>query len=150
MHTETEEMQRRMFNYEILHGTFYKYMYKAVDNEGLRIIFYHNNHNKLIKFSNIVNEQQFKDIFNKEIEKIVSNKNVLEIYFKNESCIQIIYGNENSRGHRYNYAIVDKDINKEVCDCIIKPACIPYSHNSGKKTTKLKYNCGIEFLDFNC
>ena len=149
MHTEIEEIPKRIFIYEIVHGTFYKYAHKAVDNEGVRIAFYCDNHNILIKFRNMINEQHFKDIFSKEIETIVSSANMITIYFINKSCIQINCINECSVGCRYNYAVVDKDITKEIFDCIINPMYVPYSYNSDKENIVLKYDTGIEFIDFD-
>ncbi len=59
----------------------------------------------------------------REISNITMNANVNECLFRNGSTIKVVPSNENSRGNRANYIIVEESrlVPKEILEAIIKP-----------------------------
>lgn len=108
------ELIKRMAQYNVIHGTFYKYMFKSIENENLNTIFYYKNRNKIEQFKNITQEKDFKELFIPYIKNIRITKEDLEIYFFNGSSIKFKVGSDSSRGCRYHFAVVDTDIEYEV------------------------------------
>ena len=130
---------------KISRQVFYKYMFKAIDNKEIKIIFYHNNYFKLEQFKNIIKEENFKELFNDKIKEIKISKECIEIIFNNNSMIQFVYVSDNARGYRFHYAVVDSDINKEIFNDVVLPKGILFDIDKKKKNLKDNYN--IEFVE---
>ena len=145
---ENYETSQRLVKYEIVHGMFYKYMFKAIEKVNLKIIFYCNGIGKLLLFQNIIKENKYKELFDYKIVRKMCNKNDIQIVFKNGSLIEFSNGGESARGYKHHYAIVDTTINREIYDCVIKPTQIDYWENG--KTQELKDTYRIEFMDLDC
>ncbi|WP_342759525.1 hypothetical protein [Kineothrix sedimenti] len=54
-----------------------------------------------------------------------------EVIFDNGNKISIVPANENSRGCRFNGAIVDNETDIDVIDCVITPQIMPLKNNDG-------------------
>ncbi len=85
------------------------------------------------------------DLVNKYIIRIRKSKEDFEIIFSNGSKIKFIAGNDSSRGQRYHYAIVDKEISNEIFENVIR--CKGILFDIAKKENKLNDNYNIEFID---
>lgn len=135
---------KRMTQYEVIHGVFYKYMFKAVENDNIKTIFYYENKGKIEQFRNIIMENKFKELFNLYINRIISCKDSLSIFFNNGSSIEFKVGNDSSRGYRYHFAVVDTDINMDnFCNAI---ECKGVLFDIAKEKGLLKDNYNIEFV----
>ena len=44
---EKYDVTKRIAQYEVIHGTFYKYLFKCVENDGIKVLFYHNGKHKI-------------------------------------------------------------------------------------------------------
>lgn len=139
------DKSKRMAQYEIIHGIFYKYMFKAIENEKINIIFYHNGSEKLRQFENMSKEERFKELFYKDIKLIKINRDDLQIILYNGSSIRFVYASDNARGYRYHYAIVDTNIEPEMYDNVIRCKGILFGIDKEKKGLKDNYN--IEFIE---
>jgi hypothetical protein len=139
------DITKTMSNYEVIHGTFYKHVFKCIENEKTKVIFYHNGTNKLKQFLNICNETEFKNLFSKDIAATLIGKDSLEIRFHNGSLILFAYGGASSKGTRCHFAVVDKEINREIYDDVIQPSSILFDIQKTEKDFKDIYN--IEFID---
>jgi hypothetical protein len=139
------EISKRMALYYVISGTFYKYMFKCIENENIQVLFYYNNKNKLLQFKNICDEKEFKELFRDSIESLISSKEDLEVRLYNGSRIKFVLGSSSSRGFRYHYAIVDKEISKESFNNVIDPKGVLFE--MAKREGKLTDNYNIEFID---
>lgn len=112
---------KRMSQYYIAYGTFYKYMFKCIENENLKVLFYCEISNKFQQFKNMCDEQVFLNTFSEYINKIISSKDNVEVRFNNGSIIKFVCAGDSARGHRYHYAAVDTNINRDIFYNTIKP-----------------------------
>jgi len=139
------DIAKRMSQYEVIHGTFYKYLFKCIENDKIKVIFYHSGKHKIMQFQNIVNEEQFK-MFLKDIRNIRKSKDNLDIEFNNGSLIQFIYASDNARGYKCHFAVVDTEINREVYNNVINGKTILF--DMAKRDGKLKEdNYCVEFVE---
>lgn len=138
------EINKRNFEYEIVRATFYKYMFKALENAKINVIFFCSVEAKINQFVFITKEEKFKDLFYNDIQKIVLSKERLIIELVNGSLIRFVYGSNYARGYRCHYAIVDTDIDGEIYEHVIRPMTVLYDLSKEKKGLKDKYN--IEFV----
>lgn len=141
------EIQRKIANYKIAQGMLYKYMFKAIDTERLNVIFYHSNWGKTEKFKDMIREEEFKELFNKEIKIPIISRDNIEIHFLNGSKIQFKYASDNARGYKHHYAVVDTNISREIFNNVIRPTSIPYYKQDGK-IQELEDVWRIEFMEF--
>ncbi len=44
---EEYELNKRIALYNIIHGTFYKYIFKCIENDNINVLFYYNNKSKI-------------------------------------------------------------------------------------------------------
>jgi len=140
------DIVKRMAQYEVIHGTFYKYLFKCIDNEKINVIFYHNNKRKIIQFQNIVNEKQFRDLIQKHTQNIINFKDNLDIRFLNDSQIKFIYASDNARGYKYHFAIVDSEIDKDMFNNVIAGNSVLF--DIAKRDGKLERdNYCVEFIE---
>ena len=139
------EISKRNVLYQIVNGVFYKYMFKAIKYKQINIIFYISNCNKIKQFRNILDELNFRELFEKDIKQVISTSDKLEITFKNNSNIRFVYASDNARGYRYHYAIVDTNIDREVFCNIIEAKDILYDID--KEDRNLQDNYNIEYLE---
>jgi hypothetical protein len=139
------EIVKRMSQYEIIHGVFYKYLFKCIENDGINVLFYCNIKNKIEQFKNITQEVKFKDIFSKNIKDLKIWKDGLEIIFFNNSYIKFVLAGNGSRGCKCHYAVVDSDIKKDYCNDVIIPACVLFEMDKENKKLKDIYN--VEFIE---
>lgn len=142
---EDYNISKRMASYEIVHGVFYKFMFKSIENNGIKVIFYVNNSCKTEQFKNIINEKKFRDIFNDKIKQIKNSKEDLEIIFNNDSRIRFLYASDGARGNRYHYAVVDMTISKDIFNNIIRPQSMFYDIDKERMGLTDIYN--IEFIE---
>jgi hypothetical protein len=142
---EKYDIAKRMAQYEIVHGVFYKYIFKAIENEKINIIFFYDNFRKVLQFQNIVKEQQFRKLFKDYIKDLIITKDRLEIRLNNDSNIKFVGGYDNARGHRCHYAIVDTDIDREIFSNVVRPITVLFDIDKEKKDLKDNYN--IEFVE---
>ena len=110
---------KRIEKYNIIHGTFYKYLFKCIENENINVLFYYNNKNKVTQFQNMIDEEQFKNLIKKHISRINMSKDYFEIIFNNDSLIRFVYGRDNARGYRCHFAVVDTEIDREIYNNVI-------------------------------
>lgn len=95
----------------------------------------------------MIREEEFKELFNKEIENLIISRDKIEIYFLNGSKIQFRYANYNARGYRYHYAVVDTNISREIFNNVIRAKNIPYyKQEEGMQTLEDIWR--IEFMEF--
>jgi len=121
---EQYNILKELAKYEIIHGTFYKYLFKCIENEKINVIFYYSNKNKIEQFRNMINEEQFKILIKKHIKRINLSKDYFEIRFNNDSSIRFVYGSDSARGYRYHFAVVDKNIKREMFNNAIAGKCV--------------------------
>lgn len=95
----------------------------------------------------MIREEEFKELFNKEIGNLIISRDRIEIYFLNGSKIQFRYASDNVRGCRYHYAIVDINISREIFNNVIRPKNIPY-YKEEKEIQTLEDIWRIEFMEF--
>ena len=117
---EIHDIDKRKAQYEVIHGIFYKYMFKCVENKHIKVIFYHNGNHKIQTFQDITEDEQFRYLFLKDIKSISKSKDRFEIIFHNGSIIQFMYASDNARGYRSHYAVVDTEIDRETFDNVIR------------------------------
>ena len=111
---------------------------------NIKTIFYYENKGKIEQFRNIIMENKFKELFNLYINRIISCKDSLSIFFNNGSSIEFKVGNDSSRGYRYHFAVVDTDINMDnFCNAI---ECKGVLFDIAKEKGLLKDNYNIEFV----
>ncbi len=139
------EIAKRMSQYEIVHGTFYKYMFKCIENNGINVLFYYNGKHKILQFQNIVKEKQFNTLFSNNIKSIRMSKNDLEIIFYNNSSIKFVFANDSARGYRCHYAIVDNEIERETFENVIYSKTILF--DMAKKEEKIKDIYNIDYIE---
>lgn len=139
------EIAKRMSQYEIVHGTFYKYMFKCIENNGINVLFYYNGKHKILQFQNIVKEKQFNTLFSNNIKSIKMSKNDLEIIFHNNSSIKFVFANDSARGYRCHYAIVDNEIERETFENVIYSKTILF--DMAKKEEKIKDIYNIDYIE---
>jgi len=140
------DIAKRMAQYEVIHGTFYKYLFKCIENEKINVIFYHSNKNKIEQFKNIVKENNFVNLSEKYIDRIIVSKDRFEIIFLNSSQIRFIYASDNARGYRYHFAVVDREIEKDMFDNVIAGKSVLF--DMAKRDGRLeKDNYCIDFIE---
>jgi hypothetical protein len=139
------ELSKRMSLYNIIYGTFYKYMFKCIENDNIQVLFYYRIKDKMKQFENITQEKEFRELFLDYIQTIKITKEDFEIRLHNGSRIKFVSGSDNSRGYRYHYAIVDKEINREIFDNVIRAKGVLF--DMAEKEERLKDNYNIEFID---
>ena len=110
---------KRIEKYNIIHGTFYKYLFKCIENENINVLFYYNNKNKVTQFQNMIDEEQFNNLIKKHVSRINMSKDYFEIRFNNDSSIRFVYGRDNARGYRCHFAVVDTEIDREIYNNVI-------------------------------
>lgn len=84
---------------------------------------------KTLKQAGIIISEKIKELkkthpnFAREIEKITENANGYEVLLHNGSTIKAVVSNENSRGNRCNYLILDESrlVPKEILDSVLRP-----------------------------
>ena len=141
------DVAKRSNKYEIIHGVFYKYMFKCIENKHIKVIFYHNGNHKIQLFQDITEEEQFRSLFLKVIKSISKSKDCFEIIFHNGSIIQFMYASDNARGYRSHYAVVDTEIDRETFDNVIRFKTMLFDieiENSGGRTENI-YN--IDYIE---
>lgn len=138
---------KRMSQYEVIHGTFYKYVFKCIENNGIKVLFYHNGVHKIKQFQNIVEEEQFRTLFLDSIKSITRSKDHFEIMFHNGSSIRFSFAGDSSRGIRYHYAVVDNEISREIYNNIILPASVLFDMNRESMGLKDIYNIETVEMD---
>jgi len=136
---------KRIAQYEVIHGVFYKYMFKCVENDGIKVLFCHNGKHKIKQFQNITQEEDFRNLFSKDIEKIKISRDDFEIRFFNGSQIKFVSGGDSSRGSKCHYAVVDSELSRDIYNNVILPACMLFSRDKEDKC--LKDNYFIETVD---
>jgi hypothetical protein len=136
---------KRISQYEIIHGIFYKYIFKCIENDGIKVLFYHNGRHKIKQFQNITQEDDFRKLFSKNIKHISISKDYFELIFFNGSSIKFVFGGESSRGSKCHYAIVDSEIEKDFYYSVIIPTCVLFDMD--KEDMRLKDNYCIETVD---
>ena len=117
---EKYDVAKRNNKYEIIHGIFYKYMFKCIEKKHIKVIFYHNGKHKIQMFQDIVEEEQFRFLFLKDIKSISKSKYRFEIIFHNGSIMQFMYASDNARGYRSHYAVVNNEIDRKTFDNVIR------------------------------
>lgn len=142
---EDYTLSKRSANYEMIHGIFYKFMFKSIENDKVKIIFYCSGINKFEQFKNIIEEKDFKHLFNDEINQIRSSKDELQIMFNNDSRIKLLYASDSARGNKCHYSVVDTAISKDLLDNIIIPQGVLYDIDKEKMGLTDNYN--IEFVE---
>ena len=142
---EKYDVTKRIAQYEVIHGTFYKYLFKCIENDGIKVLFYHNGKHKLKQFQNITKEDDFRKSFSNDIKSLSITKDGLDIVFFNGSFIRFVYGDQNSRGQRYHYAVVDSDLEKDIFYSVILPASVLFERD--KDNIGLKDNYNIETIE---
>jgi len=142
---EKYDVTKRIAQYEVIHGTFYKYLFKCIENDGIKVLFYHNGVHKIKQFQNITQEDDFRKLFSKDMKKLSITKDGLDIVFFNGSYIRFVYGGQNSRGQRYHYAVVDSDLEKDIYYSVILPASVLFERD--KDSMGLKDNYNIETIE---
>jgi len=142
---EKYDVTKRIAQYEVIHGTFYKYLFKCVENDGIKVLFYHNGKHKIKQFQNITQEDDFRKLFSKDIKRLSITKDGLDIVFFNGSSVRFVSGGQNSRGQRYHYAIVDSDLEKDIFYSVIVPTSVLFE--SDKDNMGLKDNYNIETIE---
>lgn len=138
------DIHKRISQYEIIHGIFYKYMFKAMENEKVKIIFYHSGYNRLQQFKDIIEEEKFRELFYNEIKNMRIRRDSIEIVLNNDSSIKFEYASDGAMGLRYDYVIVDTNIDREVYDNVIRCKGI---YDLDKENKGLKDNYYIEFVE---
>jgi len=113
------EIIKRITQYEIIHGTFYKYLFKCIENEKINVIFYCGRKGKTEQFRNMVNEDIFINLIKNHTSRINLSKDYFEIRFNNDSSIRFIYASDNARGYKCHFAVVDTEIDREAYDNVI-------------------------------
>jgi len=140
------ETIKRIAQYEVIHGIFYKYLFKCIENDKINVIFYYSNKNKIEQFKNIVKENNFVNLSEKYIDRIIVSKDRFEIRFNNDSLISFIYANDNARGYKYHFAVIDSEINRDVFDNVIATNSILF--DMAKINGKLEEdNYCVEFVE---
>ena len=142
---EKYDVTKRIAQYEVIHGTFYKYLFKCIENDGIKVLFYHNGKHKIKQFQNIAEEEDFRKLFSKDMKKLSITKDGLDIVFHNGSSIRFVYGSQNGRGQRYHYAVVDNDLEKDIFYSVILPASVLFERD--KDNMGLKDNYNIETIE---
>ena len=142
---EKYDVTKRIAQYEVIHGTFYKYLFKCIENDGIKVLFYHNGKHKIKQFQNITQEDDFRKLFSKDIKRLSITKDGLDIVFFNGSSVRFVSGGQNSRGQRYHYAIVDSDLEKDIFYSVIVPTSVLFE--SDKDNMGLKDNYNIETIE---
>jgi len=139
------DVAKRNNKYEIIHGIFYKYMFKCIENKHIKVIFYHNGNYKIQTFQDIVEEEQFRSLFLKDIKSITKSKDRFEIIFHNGSIIQFMYASDNARGYRSHYAVVDNEIDRETFDNVIRFKTMLFNVEKNDGRTENIYN--IDYIE---
>ena len=140
------ETIKRIAQYEIIHGTFYKYLFKCIENEKINVIFYCGRKGKTEQFRNMVNEDIFINLIKNHTIRINLSKDYFEIIFNNDSCIRFIYASYNARGYKYHFAVVDTEIDREMYNNVICGKTILF--NMSKRDGKLEEdNYCVEFVE---
>jgi len=139
------EMTKRMSQHYITYGVFNKYVFKCIENENIKVLFYCASRNKFTQFHNFIEGNEFKKVFNVYTQRVRVSQEYIEIFFNNGSVIKFVVTNDGSRGQRYHFAVVDTGINKEVFDNVIriKGTLFDIAIRDGL----LKDNYNIEFLE---
>ena len=60
----------------------------------------------------------------KNVIKTSPNTGIFTIELKNGDYYQAVRANDGARGHRWQYAYIDRDIKKEMLDCVVLPKFI--------------------------
>lgn len=145
-HDKEYHITKRVSEYEVIHGTFYKYLFKCIENKNINVIFYYSGKNKLEQFINMMQEIKTKELFQEHIEQFIMSKENLEVRFYNGSIIRFIFGGDNGRGYKYHFAVVDKEISVATFHDVIYVNGILF--DMAKKDGNLeKDNYNIEFID---
>jgi len=142
---EKYNVTKRIAQYEVIHGTFYKYLFKCVENDGIKVLFYHNGKHKIKQFQNITQEDDFRKLFSKDIKSLSITKDGLDIVFFNGSYIRFVYGGDSSRGSRCHYSVVDSDLSRDIYNYMALPACVLFERD--KESMGLKDNYFIETIE---
>ena len=142
---EKYDVTKRIAQYEVIHGTFYKYLFKCIENDGIKVLFYHNGKHKIKQFQNITQEDDFRKLFQNDLKSLSITKDGLDIVFFNGSYIRFVFGGQNSCGHRYHYAVVDSDLEKDIYYRVILPASVLFERD--KDSMGLKDNYNIETIE---
>lgn len=106
----------------IRYGTFYKYIFKCVENNKINVIFYCKSIDKIKKFQNITQEKSFINVFEQYIKKLTTGKDYFQIIFNNDSVLKFVKSNNGARACRYHYAVVDNEVDKEIFYHVILPS----------------------------
>lgn len=139
------EITKRVSQYEVIHGTFYKYMFKCIENDEIKVLFYHNDKHKILQFQNITDEDKFRTLFLKNIKSINKSKDRFEIFFHNGSSIKFVYANDSARGYKCHYAVVDSEIEREVFDNVIRGETILF--DMAKRDGNIKDIYNIDYIE---
>jgi len=142
---EKYDVTKRIAQYEVIHGIFYKYLFKCIENDGIKVLFYHNGKHKIKQFQNITQEDDFRKLFSKDIKSLSITKDGLDIVFFNRSYIRFVFGGQNSRGQKYHYAVVDSDLEKDIFYSVILPASVLFERD--KDNMGLNDNYNIETIE---
>jgi hypothetical protein len=142
---EKLSIAKRVYLYEVCRGIFYKSVFKSIENEKINIIYYCKNKSKMVQFQNMIQENDFKDLFTSYIKELRMSKDDLEIIFYNSSHIKFKTVSDNARGCRYHFAVVDTDVDNEILHNVILPSGILFeiSKNNGA----LKDNYNVQFIE---
>ena len=144
---ERYDVAKRNNKYEIIHGIFYKYMFKCIENKHIKVIFYHNGQHKIQKFQDITEEDQFRSLFLKDIKSISKSKDRFEIIFYNGSIIQFMYASDNARGYRSHYAVVDTEIDRETFDNVIRFKTMLFDVEKEKSYGRIENIYNIDYIE---
>lgn len=139
----------KMAKYEILHGLLYKHMYNSIEHGNLTTIFYMEDWSKLLKFRAMVQEEEFKNRFKTDMKNLLISKDNLQIQLFNGSIIRFLKASLSAKGYKYNFAIVDTNINRKEFDEIIDASLVPY-RDDRSNPIDLNNNYYMEYADFNC
>jgi len=142
---EKYDVTKRIAQYEVIHGTFYKYVFKCIENDDIKVLFYHNGKHKIKQFQNMVKEEDFRKLVSSNLKGLSITKDGLDIVFHNGSSIRFVYGGQNGCGHRYHYAVVDSDLGKDIFYRVVLPACVLFEKD--KDSMGLNDNYNIETIE---
>jgi hypothetical protein len=142
---EDYDIAKKMVKYSIARNVFFKYVFKSIENNNLKTIFYYSNKNKIIQFQNFAREIDFIEMFDTYIKQVRISKDNFEIIFNNGSIICFRIGNDSSKGNRYHFAVVDTEIEPEKLAEVICPKGILF--DIAKQHGLLKDNYNIEYIE---
>lgn len=137
---------KRENQYSKISSTFYLNMFKALENENYKIIFYIRDSGRLNTFWGIMKEDYFEKCFIDKITHIRQTKTNSQIILENGSKVDFIVATDNARGYRYHHAVVDTSISLEMYDHVIRTKSTHYDRDRILAVVSDVEH--IDFLDF--